>query len=75
MIEQHMVRTRRYEFAYLSQAQNVRFATQEHDDILDALRQGDLAAACRCLEQNMSSSSGPIEAWVTAQLSSTGERT
>ncbi len=70
MIRQHMARTRRYEFAYLSQASNVGVATDEHDAIIQALSERKLARACKLLQQNMSSAEGPLIDWVVDQQSS-----
>ena len=64
MIKQHMVRTRRYELAYMRESKNVGVATEEHDKILDALEQRRLAAACKLLQQNMTSAENPLIRWV-----------
>lgn len=64
LIRQHMARTLRYELAYMSVAENVGVATDEHELIITALEERRLAAACRRLEQNMSSAEGPLIDWV-----------
>ncbi len=67
LIEQHMARTRRYEFAYFSQAGSIGVATSEHILILDALRNRKLSQACKYLKQNMTSAEGPLFDWVREQ--------
>jgi len=67
LIKAHMSRTRRYEFAYFSQAGSIGVATQEHILILDALRNRKLSQACKFLKQNMTSAEGPLFDWVREQ--------
>ncbi len=67
LIRQHMIRTRRYELAYMSQAKNVSVVTDEHVQIIDALEQRKLSLACKHLEQNMSTAVGPLIDWVRSQ--------
>ena len=67
LIKDHMARTRRYEFAYFSQAESIGVATQEHTLILDALRNRKLSLACKHLKQNMTSAEGPLFDWVRNQ--------
>ena len=64
LIEQMMLRTRRYEYAYFSQKPNVDTAVVEHKRILDALDAGDLEAALDALRQNMTSATEPLRAWI-----------
>ena len=64
LIQQHMIRTRRYELAYMSVAKNVTVATNEHEQIIQALEQRQMAQACKRLLQNMSSAEGPLIDWV-----------
>ena len=64
MIENMIVRTRRYELALMREQKNVDVATQDHDRIVAALRAGDLKAACDALKQNMQSGREPIVAWL-----------
>jgi len=54
LIRQMMWRTRRYEHTYFHDAANRATAVSEHGKLIATLRAGDLAAACRWLEQNMS---------------------
>jgi DNA-binding GntR family transcriptional regulator len=64
MIENVIVRTRRYELALMREAKNVTVATADHSEILHALREGDLATACAALKQNMQSGKAPILEWL-----------
>ena len=66
MIRDHMVRTRRYELAYMSHSKNVGVATDEHELILDALEDRKLGIACKRLEQNMNSAESPLIEWVAS---------
>lgn len=65
LIQQITGRTRRYEYALFRETRNVWTASNEHELIVAALRKGDLASACRLLEQNMRSGKAPIVAWLT----------
>lgn len=65
LIDQIIVRTRRYEYALFRETDNVWTATNEHEQIVAALRDGDLASACRLLEQNMRSGKAPVLAWLS----------
>lgn len=64
LIRQFMVRTRRYEWAYMSESGNVSVAIEEHRRILAALGRGDLDAACTALLNNMTSSEPQLIAWL-----------
>ena len=64
MIENMIIRTRRYELALMREQKNVDVATQDHDRIVAALQAGDLKAACDALKQNMQSGREPIVAWL-----------
>lgn len=64
LIQQHMLRTRRYEYAYFSQGANISVATDEHDLIIDALENNKLSMACKFLIQNMTSAESPLLDWV-----------
>ena len=61
LIQQFMHRTRRYEHAYMRRRGNVEVALDEHERILDALKRGDLDAACDALRANMQSAPDPIQ--------------
>jgi DNA-binding GntR family transcriptional regulator len=64
LIENIIVRTRRYELALLRERPNVLRAAGDHEAILDALRQGDLPGACAALKHNMQSGRAPILDWL-----------
>jgi DNA-binding GntR family transcriptional regulator len=74
LIKQFMRRTRRYEIALMRDRQNVRVTSNDHEQVMDALRTGDLKAACNALRQNMQSGSEPIIAWLKARESATQQR-
>ena len=67
LIENMILRTRRYEVALLREQPNLIRASEDHDRILQALRAGDLPAACAGLKRNMRSADGPMIAWLTAR--------
>lgn len=67
LIRQFMRRTRRYELAYMGEDENVSVAITEHEDILERLHHGDLAAACEGLRQNMQSATEPLLAWLASR--------
>lgn len=64
LIKQFMQRTRRYEYGLMKAEQNVKTATDIHADILDALRNKDLGAACEALKHNMQHGIQPIIDWL-----------
>jgi len=64
LIRQFIRRTRRYEVAYLRETKHLQTTLGEHEAIMYALGRGDLKKACRCLEQNLSSSFEPVLAWL-----------
>lgn len=69
LIEQNIRRTRRYEMALMREQENVRSASDEHKEIIDALRAGNLEAGCNALRRNMQSGFEPIAAWLKARES------
>jgi DNA-binding GntR family transcriptional regulator len=69
LIEDTIVRTRRYELALMRETRNVQRATKDHDAILRALRDGNLKAACAALKHNMQSGKEPVIAWLKARKS------
>jgi len=73
LIQNIIQRTRRYELALMRETRNVIRATEDHDRILAALRQGDLPAGCEALERNMRSGREPIVEWLLARGTSTFE--
>ncbi|MGD9968119.1 MAG: GntR family transcriptional regulator [Hyphomonadaceae bacterium] len=64
LIQNTMMRTRRYELALLSERKNVAVATDDHGRIMAALKSGDLKAACAALKHNLESGREPIAAWL-----------
>ena len=65
-IDQLIWKSRRYEYAYLTQSSNLEMATSEHEAILAALERSDMSVACKMLKQNMSSAREPLLAWLRA---------
>lgn len=64
LIKHYMLRTRRYEYGLMRAQQNVATATNIHADILNALRDNDLDAACTALKNNMQHGIQPIINWL-----------
>ncbi|WP_298336640.1 GntR family transcriptional regulator [uncultured Erythrobacter sp.] len=64
LIQQMIDRTRRYEHALFRETENLWVAGNEHDLIMTALRDNDLATACAMLKQNMESGIEPIVDWL-----------
>lgn len=58
------LRTRRYELALMREQQQVAVSTEVHDQIIAALKAGDLARACDGLRHNMQSGQAPIVNWL-----------
>jgi DNA-binding GntR family transcriptional regulator len=64
LIEQFIRRTRRYEIALMRERPNVTRTASDHDNVLAALRDGDLRGACAALRRNMESGKAPVVAWL-----------
>lgn len=64
LIEQFMLRTRRYEVALMRERPQVAAAVEEHRQILRALEIGDLEGACSALRENMTRGAEPMRAWL-----------
>lgn len=64
IIEQFMWRTRRYELASMSNAQNVKRTAGVRSRILDKLKKGDLEGACAQLRQNLLDGAKPVLEWL-----------
>lgn len=75
LIENFIQRTRRYELALWRETRQALRATEDHERILAALRDGDLAAACRALEHNMRSGRAPIVEWLAEREAESTEET
>jgi DNA-binding GntR family transcriptional regulator len=67
MIQNIILRTRRYELALMRETSGVRRATGDHRRILAALRRRDLPAACAALKRNMQWGRAPIVSWLKAR--------
>ncbi|MEM5518809.1 GntR family transcriptional regulator [Henriciella sp. AS95] len=67
MIRQQMVRTRRFEFAYLREQAHTTEAADEHAAIMAALEAGDLDAACAALHANLTSCLDPLRDWLRSR--------
>lgn len=64
LIRQFILRTRRYEIAYLRSSNNASTAYDEHQAIIQALRDGDVPRACDGLKQNLTSGISPVLDWL-----------
>ena len=64
LLEQFILRTRRYEIAYLREQANTNTAVDEHVAIIYALEAGDLEAACDALKTNLTSGIEPLLSWL-----------
>jgi DNA-binding GntR family transcriptional regulator len=67
MIDNLMVRTRRYELALFRSAPPQQAAVDQHAQIIAALREGDLPTAADRLRDNLSSGKAPILEWLAAR--------
>ena len=67
LIQNIIVRTRRYELALMRETANVARATDDHQWVIDALRRGDLDGACAALKRNMQSGKAPLVAWLKSR--------
>jgi len=72
LIDNIILRTRRYELALMRETSNVLRATEDHSRILAALSEGDLDGACAALRHNMQSGRAPIVAWLRVRESRPG---
>ena len=69
LIEQNIRRTRRYEMALMRESKNVQTASDEHEQIIAALRAGNLEEGCKALRRNMESGFEPIADWLKTRES------
>lgn len=74
LIENIIMRTRRYELALMREQKNVSTATGDHERIIAALKAGDLEAACAALKRNMQSGREPIVTWLKARSVASNKR-
>lgn len=68
LIQNIIVRTRRYELALMRERKNVTTATGDHERIMAALKNNDLEAACAGLKRNMQSGREPIVNWLKQRV-------
>lgn len=64
LIQQFILKTRRYEIAYLRDQENTNTAVDEHLAIIEALENGDIEGACEALDKNLNSAVTPISTWL-----------
>lgn len=67
LIRDFIRRTRRYEIALMRERSNVAVATDNHRDIIAALRRRDLEAAIAALRHNLTTGFAPIREWLEAR--------
>jgi DNA-binding GntR family transcriptional regulator len=60
-------RARRYELALMRDGRQVEVSTREHDQILKALRAGNLRRACARLRANMLTGTDAVVAWLASR--------
>ena len=73
LIQNIMVRTRRYELALMREKVNLGNAIDDHEKIVAALKAGNLDAACKALQHNMQSGREPIVAWLKQRAARKGK--
>jgi DNA-binding GntR family transcriptional regulator len=71
LVRQMIARTRRYDLALFRETKNKFVASDEHERILQALRDNNLAVACAALRENMESGREPVRAWLAARKKET----
>lgn len=64
LIRSFILRTRRYEIAFMRGRSHVAGAAMDHRFILEALRRCDLDGACAALRRNLETGFEPITAWL-----------
>jgi DNA-binding GntR family transcriptional regulator len=57
----------------MREAKNVATATGEHEQVMAALRAGDLDAACKALKQNLTTGREPIVKWLRERAPAKGQ--
>lgn len=67
LIEQFMLKTRRYELACMGEAQVISSSTRSKQGILDALRERDLEEACRLVRASLERGLIPVEEWLLSR--------
>ena len=69
LIELMMIRTQRYEYAYFRETGSLVTASDQHAEIIEALRDSDLERACGALRENLTSGLGPLRGWLATRNS------
>jgi DNA-binding GntR family transcriptional regulator len=64
LIQQFMLRTRRYELAYFRDPRHVQTASDDHRRLLVAAQGGDLEGAIEALRRNLTGGMAPILQWL-----------
>jgi len=64
LIQQFMLRTRRYELAYFRDPRHVQTASDDHRRLLVAAQGGDLEGAIEALRRNLTGGMAPILHWL-----------
>lgn len=67
LIENLMLRTKRYEYALFKETSAKSIAGEEHKKIIDALRNHDLTSAAKHLHKNLTTGKMQILNWLTAR--------
>lgn len=67
LVRDFIRRTRRYELALMRERANVAAATDNHRDIMAALRRRDLDGAVTALRHNLTAGYEPIRSWLEAR--------
>ncbi len=75
LIDSMMLRTRRYELAYMREVSAARQAATGHGAIIFQLGAGNLDGACAALRENLVTALPPITAWLKSRPASIPERT
>lgn len=66
-IENLMLRTQRYELALFRETTPVEHAGEQHERIIDALRNKDMTMAAEHLRKNLTNGKGPILDWLSSR--------
>jgi DNA-binding GntR family transcriptional regulator len=67
MINNLMLRTRRYEVALFRETQPIQVANDEHEKIILAIKNQELERAAKLLRQNLTSGKKPILDWLESR--------
>ena len=67
LIDLFMRRFRRYSLAFLRDQKLIKTVEIEHQEILRALRRGDIDSACEWLRKNLTSDTNPVLQWLSTR--------